>query len=78
MKKKSQMRRFEDFIRTRSVLAYFDKNSKDHYQNKWMRYYFTLKLTGPEKNSLGVLRNACQDSKLVLYFNADKTIIISK
>ena len=38
-----------------------------------MRYYSILKLSGLEKNSLGVLRNACQDSELI-YFNADKTL----
>ena len=42
-----------------------------------MRYYSISKLSGPE-NSLGVLRNACQNSELALYFNADKTPIISK
>ena len=38
-----------------------------------MRYYSILKLSGPEKNSLGVLRSARQDSELI-HFNADKTL----
>lgn len=42
------------------------KNSTIVTKNKWMRY-------GLEKTSLGVLRNACQDSELI-YFNADKTL----